>query len=490
MRTYLVAFVLSLLCSLVLTKVLRDLANRLQIVDTGGGRKIHKKPIPRLGGVAVTISMALPLIGLSFWQNDISREMLADQPLLISLLGGGGVMFVAGVFDDLTDARALVKLGAQITAALIVFYAGIRIEAVSVPFFSPVQLGILSLPATVFWLVLVMNAVNLIDGLDGLAGGVVVLAGGTLFVMSVIEDNVLAALLLAVVVGGTMGFLAYNVSPASIFLGDTGSLVLGFLLALSSVHSAQKSYTLFSILAALLALGLPIFDLGMAVVRRFLSGRPLFSGDQHHIHHILLRKGFSQSQSALVLFGGAIVLEVAALTFIYADDRLSALAIAALVPSLFVVVRLLGYGDIIRSARRATALEEVDGKLRARASSLGALRQALREAEGLDAGWAAVVAAAPALGLDRVELLTAEGAPLRAWATEGALRTEVHLQSLFVRDLALHGLGGAAQRVRFGGHAEAQLLEPVGELVCLVVTDGLVDLLRRAPWIEAGEGPA
>ena len=106
-------------------------------------------------------------------------------------------------------------------------------------------------------------------------------------------------------------------------------------------------------------------------------------------------------------------------------------------------------------------------------------------------GWrplrAAVVAAAPALGLDRVELLTADGAPLRAWATEGALRTEVHLQSLFVRDLALHGLAGAAQRVRFGGHAEAQLLEPVGELVCLVVTDGLVDLLRRAPRSEAGE---
>lgn len=486
MRTYLVAFVLSLLCSLVLTKVLRDLANRLQLFDAGGGRKIHKKPIPRLGGVAVTLSMALPLIGLSFWQNDISRAMFADQPLLISLIGGGGVMFVAGVFDDLTDARALLKLGAQITAALIVFYSGIRIEAVSVPFFQPVQLGLLSLPATVFWLVLVMNAVNLIDGLDGLAGGVVVLAGGTLFVMSVIEDNVLAALLLSVVVGGTMGFLAYNVSPASIFLGDTGSLVLGFLLALSSVHSAQKSYTLFSILAALLALGLPIFDLGMAVIRRFLSGRPLFSGDQHHIHHILLRKGLSQGQSALVLFGGAIVLEVAALTFIYADDRLSALAIAALVPSLFVVVRLLGYGDIIRSARRATALEEVDGKLRARAQRVSALREALRAAKDLDEGWAAIIDAAPELGLDRVELRGAPDSLARAWAPEGEVRVEVHLQSLFLRDLPLHAVGDGGLTVRFGGHAEAQLLEPVGELICVVISDGIAELLRREPSLQRG----
>jgi UDP-GlcNAc:undecaprenyl-phosphate GlcNAc-1-phosphate transferase len=476
MRTYLVAFVLSLVCSLVLTKVLRDLANKLRLFDAGGGRKIHTRPIPRLGGVAVVLSMVLPLLGLAFWENDISREMWADKPLLISLLGGGGLMFAVGVFDDLTDARAILKLGAQIGAALIVYQSGIQIEAVSVPFFHPVQLGVFSMPATVFWVVLVMNAVNLIDGMDGLAGGVVVLAGGTLFIMSVIEDNVLAALLLAVVVGGTMGFLAYNVSPASIFLGDTGSLVLGFLLALTSVHSSQKSYTLFSIIAAMLALGLPIFDLGMAVIRRALAGRPLFSGDQHHIHHILLRKGFTQSQSALLLFGGAILLEGLALVFIYADDQLSAVAIAALAPSLFIVVRLLGYGDIIRATRRQTALQELDGQVRARCARLAAARAALRGAPSLDEGWAAMVAAAPELGLDQLVELDLAGQPLRRWATREDRRDQVALQGLFSRDLPLWVDGAQVGALRVSGHAEAQLLEPVGELVCASLADGWAGL--------------
>lgn len=476
MRTYLVAFVLSLVCSLVLTKVLRDLANKLRLFDAGGGRKIHTRPIPRLGGVAVVLSMVLPLLGLAFWENDISREMWADKALLVSLLGGGGLMFAVGVFDDLTDARAILKLGAQIGAALIVYQSGIQIEAVSVPFFHPVQLGVFSMPATVFWVVLVMNAVNLIDGMDGLAGGVVVLAGGTLFIMSVIEDNVLAALLLAVVVGGTMGFLAYNVSPASIFLGDTGSLVLGFLLALTSVHSSQKSYTLFSIIAAMLALGLPIFDLGMAVIRRALAGRPLFSGDQHHIHHILLRKGFTQSQSALLLFGGAILLEGLALVFIYADDQLSAVAIAALAPSLFIVVRLLGYGDIIRATRRQTALSELDGQVRARCARLSALRAALRAAPSEEEGWALLIEAAPALGLDQLVELDLAGQPLRRWATREDRRDQVALQSLFSRDLPLWVDGAQVGALRMAGHAEAQLLEPVGELVCASVADGWAGL--------------
>jgi len=269
-----------------------------------------------------------------------------------------------------------------------------------------------------------------------------------------------------------MGFLAYNVSPASIFLGDTGSLVLGFLLALSSVHSSQKSYTLFSIVAAMLALGLPIFDLGMAVIRRALAGRPLFSGDQHHIHHILLRKGYSQSQSALMLFAGAILLEGLALVFIYADDRLSALAIAALLPSLFIVVRMLGYGDIIRATRRQTALGEVEAQVRARCGALTALRAALRAAPDANAGWAALVAVAPDLGLDQLVELDPDGVALRSWSARAERRDQVVLQNVFSRDLPVYVGGAVVGSLRVAGQTEAQLLEPVGELVCASVADG------------------
>lgn len=484
MRTYLVAFVLSLLAGLVLTRILRDLALRFELYDTGGGRKIHKRPIPRLGGVAVLLSMALPLLGLSFWDNDISREFLADQKLLMGILGGGGLLAAVGLWDDLKDARAIVKLAAQVVAAVIVFAVGIRIEGVSVPFLHTVPLGVFSLFATVFWMVLVTNAVNLIDGMDGLAGGVVVLAGGTLFVMSVIEDNALAALLLACIVGATMGFLAYNVNPASIFLGDTGSLVLGFLLALISVHSSQKSYTLFSIVAAMLALGLPIFDLSLAVVRRYLSGQPIFSADQHHVHHRLLRMGLSQSQSVVVLFGGAIVLEGLALVFIYADDALSALAIVAVVPLIIVTVRFLGYGQLIRSARRARALESVETAAAARTQAITGLRRTLRQARDLDEMWAAVGAASEALGLERLRfeltdpvLVATMGGPRKLeWTrSRSTPAADVHLQSVWSRELPVTAGPRTLARLTAAGHVERQLLGPLTEALCLILADGLSD---------------
>lgn len=493
MRTYLVAFVLSLLTGLVLTRVLRDLARRLGLFDGGGGRKIHKQPIPRLGGVAVVLSMCLPLVGLAFWRNDISRELWMDQPLLISLLGGGGLLFVVGLLDDLRDMRAILKLLAQVAAGVIVYAAGIRIEAISVPFFSPVQLGMLSLPATIFWMVLVTNAVNLIDGMDGLAGGVVVLAGGTLFIMSVIEDNVLSAVLLACVVGATMGFLAYNVNPATIFLGDAGSLTLGFLLALTAVHSSQKSYTLFSIVAAMMALGLPIFDLGLAVVRRFLSGQPIFRADQHHVHHRLLRMGLSQSQSVVVLFAGAIVLEGLALVFIYADDRLSALAIAALAPLIIVVVRYLGYDRLILSARRARVLEGVEQAASEGTRSLLQVRRS--STHDFAELWSRIEVVADELGLEQVRLEVTDPAVRdlvggqREWAwSQTGTRTEgraVHLQALWTTDAVLTIGDRRLGRLEVSGQDEKQLLAPLSEAWVQILADTLAAALASRLLAES-----
>jgi UDP-GlcNAc:undecaprenyl-phosphate/decaprenyl-phosphate GlcNAc-1-phosphate transferase len=483
LRTYLVAFVLSLVAGLISTRLIRDLALKFGLFDKGGGRKVHTRPIPRLGGVAVALSATIPLAGLALWRNDISRELLADQPLLLGGIGGGLIMLAVGLFDDLKGARAWFKLGGQIAAASVVYAAGIRIEAISIPFSDPLHLGLLSAPATVFWMVLVMNAVNLIDGLDGLAGGVVVLAGGTLFVMSVIEDNVLAALLLSVVVGATLGFLAYNVNPATIFLGDTGSLFLGFVLALVSVHSSQKSYALFSIVAAMLALGLPIFDLGMAVVRRYLSGQPIFRADQHHVHHLLLRKGFTQSQSVIVLFAGAIVLEGLALTFIYADDRISAVAIAALVPLVFVVVKALGYGDLIKKARKVKVMASVEAQAELRAREVTRLRGEMEGAADLDEVWDLVVEAAKALGFEQVELelvpcnpvLREEICGTRTWARSavGEGTNDVRLQGLITRDLRLHFGPQELGRLHVLCLAENEVMRSMDAALGQVLADGI-----------------
>ena len=294
MRTFLIAFAVAFFFGIGLTWLIRNLAIRWGLYDEPEGRKIHTTPIPRLGGIAVAIAFFVPLIALMWWDNDISAAFFAEQGLLISLLGGGSLILAVGIHDDLRGASALTKFIGQTTAAMIVFHAGVQISVISIPFAGVVVLGPWTFPVTVFWIVLVTNAINLIDGLDGLAGGVAVLAGTTLFVMSLVEGNVVGALLLISMVGATLGFLRFNWNPASIFLGDTGSLFLGFLLALASTHGSQKSFTLFSIVAAFVALALPIFDLSMAVVRRYLVGKPVFSADQYHVHHMLLRKGMSQ----------------------------------------------------------------------------------------------------------------------------------------------------------------------------------------------------
>lgn len=358
MRTYLIACTLSLIISLILTPLLRDFAIRMNWVDLPDDRKIHKDPIPRIGGIAILIAASVPLLGMAFWTNRLSRMFLQDTNLIWSLVCGGGIIAIVGILDDLFNIRARYKLLGQIGAGLVVFSFGMKISCISLPFLGVVCFPEwLSLVITVFWVTLVINAINLIDGMDGLAGSVVILAGVSLFMMSIMEENLLAALLLISFVGGTIGFLVYNLNPASVFLGDTGSMSLGFVLSLTAIHSSQKSYTIFSMIAAIMVLGLPIFDLSMAIVRRFLSGKPIFGADQYHIHHILLRKGFSQKQSVLLLFTFALVLELLAFLSIYADDQLAALSILAIIPLGAVSMRFLGYGSIISSSRKQKVVE-------------------------------------------------------------------------------------------------------------------------------------
>ena len=405
MRTYLITFALSLFIALVLTPTFRDWAIRRKWVDAPDNRKIHKSPIPRLGGVAVLIALIFPLCLLPLWDNRISRTLIENTALIQALGIGIPIIAFVGVIDDIRGIRAIYKLFAQIAAASSVYISGIAIKGVSIPFFldGPLMFPAwLSLAVTVFWIVLVINAINLIDGMDGLAGSVVALAGVSLFIMSSIEGNIVTSLLLIALVGSTLGFLVYNLNPASIFLGDTGSMFLGFVLAVAAVDSSQKSYTLFSMLAAMMVLGLPIFDLSMAVVRRFLSGKNIFRADQHHIHHILLRRGFSQRQSMRMLIIAALGLETLAFASIYADDRLAAISILAIVPLAFVAVRLLGYQRIISKARRTRIFNDLGVKSQGRMDAIESLEvelssiadfsdlTVLLENSGKTVGWVAV----------------------------------------------------------------------------------------------------
>ncbi len=456
MRTFIIAFLLSLLTSLLLTPRLRDFAIKLNWVDEVGGRKIHTQPIPRVGGIAVLISTLIPMLSLYLWDNDISRAFWGDVELLLGLAGGLGVIAVVGILDDLKGVSAVVKLGAQVLAASVAYFAGIHIDVLGLPFVGLVQLGWLSYGVTVFWFVLAINAINLIDGMDGLASSVVSLAAGTLFLMCLIEDKAVACLILVSMLGGLGGFLRFNLNPASIFLGDTGSMSLGFILSVISVHFTQKSSAVFSLVAALLILGLPIFDLGMAIVRRALAGKRIFTADQYHIHHILLRKGYSQNQSVLLLIVGAIAFEGLALAHIFIGDKLDALVLLSVMVGLAIAVRALGYHKIIFNQRRNTVMKKVQSEGLTALDTMSTLTQALAEVETPN---------------DAMEILKKIVSEMH-WdvSIEVDGESRVHLQSIERNGTHLQGVQTDAHHLREGVLVRVSWLEE----------DGVLDVLERS----------
>ncbi|MEM7610002.1 MAG: MraY family glycosyltransferase, partial [Myxococcota bacterium] len=231
-------------------------------------------------------------------------QRLFEQPWLVfGLVMGGGAAAILGALDDLRGVRALHKLGTQTAIAGLAYAAGFRIDAVALPWVGAVELGVLAIPATMLWFVAVMNAVNLIDGLDGLAAGIAFIACISNFVVGWMNDALLVVLLSAALAGAVLGFLIYNFNPASIFMGDTGSLFLGFVLAATSLlGSSIKSSTTVSLLVPILALGVPIMDTLFAMVRRWLERRPIFAPDRGHIHHKLLDLGLTHRRAVLTLY--------------------------------------------------------------------------------------------------------------------------------------------------------------------------------------------
>ncbi len=484
MRTPLVTFGLSFLLGILLTRGVRDLARRRGLVDAGGGRRIHTRPVPRVGGLALVLAFALPLVLLlTVYENDLTRAVRAQRALVAALVGGGAIIVAVGLWDDLKGAPAWLKLLGQVTAALVVWAVGVRIEFISIPFLGPVHFGWFSIVVTVLWFVVVTNALNLIDGMDGLAGGVAILAGGTLLVMSLAAKETPeagpVALLLAGLLGATAAFLVFNINPASVFLGDTGSLFLGFVLALVAAHSSQKSFAVFSLMAAFLALGLPIFDLAMAIVRRTLTGKRLFSPDQLHVHHLLLRRGISQRRSVVLLYGVSAVMGVVALAFVSRSNVLSAVAMVVLAAALYAAVRYLGYGRIIQAGRRDRALVGFEEAAEARTAAAYALRTRIRAADGPDAAWALLKEAARDLGWERVEWERPGDAIPRVWQGDSlAHNPGVHFQDLRCREYALPGPGGVASgRLRACWYREERVFEPHQDLLGRLVADALADAL-------------
>ncbi|MCB9708684.1 MAG: undecaprenyl/decaprenyl-phosphate alpha-N-acetylglucosaminyl 1-phosphate transferase [Myxococcales bacterium] len=314
MKSSLFAFAVAAVCAALLTPVVRVIAVRCGVVDVPGSRRMHRHNVPRLGGLAIGAAFLLPFLALWFLNSQLAR-LFFKEPLYMLGLGGGSIIVAAlGALDDLRGVRAWHKLGIQTIAALVAFLSGYRIDAITLPGLGTLSMGIFAVPITVLWIVAVINALNLIDGLDGLAAGVAFFACVTNFVVSAMGANHLVMLVSASLGGAVLGFLVYNFNPATIFMGDSGSMLLGYVLAtMSLLGSSIKSSTTVAILVPLVALGLPIIDTLFAMARRILERRPVFSPDKGHIHHRLLELGITHRRAVLILYGISVLCTASAI---------------------------------------------------------------------------------------------------------------------------------------------------------------------------------
>jgi len=298
-----ITFCVSLAFSLFLTPAVRDFALRREIVDAAdSSRKLHTRRIPRLGGVAIVAAFLFAMVVSVIADATLRAAVGRNARGLIVLVGGAAVLGIVGVADDLRDVRPRWKLLAQAAAGAAVYAAGTRVTALALPGLGSVNLGPLALPATVFWIVGVVNAMNFIDGLDGLAGGVALLALATIAVLTASTGKAVTTAILLATAGSVLGFLRYNFHPATIFMGDAGSTFLGYVLAVSSIAVSEKAPAAMALAIPLAVLAVPITDTALAIGRRILRGRSVFSADREHIHHLLIEAGVSHRTAVLILY--------------------------------------------------------------------------------------------------------------------------------------------------------------------------------------------
>lgn len=293
-------FLLAFSVSIGLTPYVRKLAFRFDAVAIPNHRTIHKGVIPRFGGIAVFVAFLAGIVLMIL----LSGEKFAalHREALVFLFAGTMILFL-GIYDDIKGANCYQKFIVQLVSALVVVLFGYKITAVVNPFGDPISLGVFSVPFTLLWIVGITNAFNLIDGLDGLAAGISLGAAVIMLFISLYFGNLISAFPAAILAGAIGGFLIYNFNPAKIFLGDSGSLLIGFLLACFSINGTFRDASAVAIYIPMVVLGIPILDTVLAIIRRIRKGIHLFQADKDHIHHRLLQLGFSHKNAVLVLNG-------------------------------------------------------------------------------------------------------------------------------------------------------------------------------------------
>jgi UDP-GlcNAc:undecaprenyl-phosphate/decaprenyl-phosphate GlcNAc-1-phosphate transferase len=431
-KQLLVSGLVALASALLVTPAVRRVALRLGLVDhPDGRRKMHASPVPRVGGIAIAVSYIAACGMLFFLTDAASREALGT---VLRLAPAVALVFCLGLWDDIFGLGALPKLAGQTVAAILAYQAGVQVTGVQ----GWLTSDYLSFPLTIIWLIICSNAVNLIDGLDGLAAGIGLFATITIIAAALLHGNWALALLTVPLAGSLVGFLRYNFNPASIFLGDCGSLMIGFGLGCYAVLWGQKSATILGITAPLMALAIPLIDVALAVARRFLVGKPIFLADRGHIHHRLLDRGWTPRRAALLIYGCCALAAMFSLLTAMERTNYAGLVIVGFTASAWIGVQHLGYHEF-KVARRLMQLFRVMVNSQV---CLAAFRQRLLQAQTEEEIWEIVRDGAKEFGFSGVEMSFRENNyqavwdQRRAWQIRIAIRPNgwIALDRVFGRD--------------------------------------------------------
>ncbi len=443
----------SFLLAFVLTPLCRRLFEQWGWVDRPDRhRKLHGHPVPRVGGLpivaaylgAFAVLMASPFAG--------SVIVKAALPLARKVVSATALVFLIGLLDDRQELKPWQKLAAELTAAYIAFWAGIGITSVggiAVPAW-------LSLPLTVVWLVGCTNAFNLIDGLDGLAPGAGLFAAITILIGGLLHGNLVLAIMIVPLAGALLGFLRYNFNPASIFLGDSGSLTIGFLLGCYAVVWSEKSTTILGMTAPVIAFAVPLLDTAIAMARRFLRQQSIFMADASHIHHRLLARGLTPRRVVLILYGACGLAATMSLLASARDNQFAGVIIVLFCGTVWIGVQHLGYTEFLVATRMFASgsfRRHLNGQI-----ALQALQEALGNAEDPREHWAVVCDACRRFGFTRIEL-----------QVNGSSRSEIFVDTngaaCWSLEIPLADTSALCLRHEFEGTPNPTVLMPFAEIL-------------------------
>jgi UDP-GlcNAc:undecaprenyl-phosphate/decaprenyl-phosphate GlcNAc-1-phosphate transferase len=361
---YLGIFALSLTLSFVLTRYVRNVASqRGWLALPSFGRHLHETPLPRLGGVAIFLAFLLS-VGTAVVIGGRFRtlEFGFSARSLVTIFLPGLLIFLLGVYDDVRPVGPYVKFTVQALAGSMLYLGGLRVSDLPVFFGAHQFPWYVGLPLTILWVLAITNAFNLIDGLDGLAAGSALFSTLVVFVVALLSGSSLVCLLSIALAGAILGFLRFNFNPATIFLGDCGSLFIGFLLSALALEGAQKAPTIIAVAIPVVSFGLPILETALSLLRRLLSGRPLFTADREHIHHKLLQLGLSHRQVVIVLYAVSALFALLSLFLLWPTGSSLGLVLAVLGTGIWMGVQHLGYlefGELRRVAQRTIEQRQI-----------------------------------------------------------------------------------------------------------------------------------